>query len=305
MWTEEDAAWSPPAGAGTHAGGAIGPEMDFFIPPPEEIGAVVSAHSTLRRDQRPLSPSARTAVVFLPGFAAMVALPYVGVTDAAWQVGAFLALVALLGYLTRFAHACTYVGKEGIARCRCRGGRTRRVRQEVFPFRDATELRTEETRQYHHGIYTGTSYHFTWTDDAGRKVFKLAGQYRAGKKPPKPADPYHFARAAEASWSVYLLDHAQQQLVRFGAIQFRLGGADRVDVGPGFIDLHLKGRSERCAAQEIGAISISQGVFKVKRADAKEGWFSSRGVFQFPYGTMANARVFLLVCDRLLGVRFD
>ena len=39
--------------------------------------------------------------------------------------------------------------------------------------------------------------------------------------------------------------------------------------------------------------------------DAKEGWFSSHGVFKFPYGSLANAQLFLILMDKLVGVRIN
>src|SRR5581483_7500697 len=40
--------WRPPAGVGDHSGGALRADVDFFAPPPEELGPVLSAWSTAR-----------------------------------------------------------------------------------------------------------------------------------------------------------------------------------------------------------------------------------------------------------------
>src|SRR5690606_28868065 len=125
--------------------------------------------------------------------------------------------------------------------------------------------------------------------------------YRGEKKPPKPKDPFHFAESAELAWSLYLLDRMQEELKRDGALRFPLGGADFVAVGPGFLVLSRKGTQERWGVDEIGGIAVNDGTLKIKRIDAKEGWFSSQGVFQFPYQQMANARLFLLSINRMLG----
>ena len=300
---EQDVAWVPPPTMLTHADVPVGTEMDFFAPPPPEIGEVLNAYSSLKRGQRPLSAAAKGAIMFGPGVVALAVLWYTHAVDDIWQVVIFVALFVVGWFVTRFSHTCTYVGKEGVARFRCKKDRENITQQEVFLFRDAAELRTSQTRHYHNGGYTGTNYDFTWTDDEGRKVFRCQGTYHGEKKPPKPTDPFHFAQAAEAAWSVHLLDRVQEQLDSAGAIVFRLGGSDWVAVGPGFLELNLKGERRRCESAEIGGVSIHDGTFKVKRTDAREGWFRSTGVFQFPYGTMANARVFLLAVDRLLGHR--
>ncbi|HWE36350.1 MAG TPA: hypothetical protein VG406_07230 [Isosphaeraceae bacterium] len=300
----EDVAWSPPEGVTTHAGVPIDPEMDFFEPPPKEIGEVRTASSTLKVRQNPPSTAVRGAALFGPAALAIVILHYVAnLTEPIFDIIAFLACFGLGWYFTRFSHTCSYVGKDGVARIRCARQRYRIAKREVFLFRDAQELRTSQTRHYHNGIYTHTAYNFTWSGPAG-KVFKLEGTYRGEKQPPKPKDPFHFAQAGEVAWSLAVLDRAQAELERDGAIKFRLTGTDWVALGPGFIDLNLKGQTQRCNAEEVDGVSIAGGVFKVKRKDAKEGWFRSEGVFQFAYGNMANARVFLLALDKLLGLRF-
>jgi hypothetical protein len=43
-------------------------------------------------------------------------------------------------------------------------------------------------------------------------------------------------------------------------------------------------------------------MFVIRRLDAKEGWFSSQGVFKFPYSQMANAQLFLILLDKFAGV---
>ena len=131
------------------------------------------------------------------------------------------------------------------------------------------------------------------------------GTYHGEKKPPKPKDPFHFGESAEMAWSIHLLDHADNDLKQTGAIRFRLTGKDWVAVGPGFLEFSRKGVDERWERDEIGGISIGDGVFKVKRTDAKEGWFSSKGVVQFTYASMSNAKLFLIAINRILGYTFS
>jgi hypothetical protein len=326
----EDLAWSPPEGVTTHAGEPIDPEMDFFEPPPKEIGEIRTASSTLKVRQQPPSTLLRGLALFGPAAVAIAAL-HLTIQDVnpVLDIAAFAACFGLGWYFTRFSHTCSYVGKDGIARIRCARQRYRIAKREVFLFSRAEELRTSQTRHYHNGIYTHTAYNFTWSGPTGKvsklelddeldtgpvkaarggptgKVFKLEGTYRGEKTPPKPKDPFHFAQASEVAWSLAVLDRAQAELERDGAIKFRLTGSDWVALGPGFIDLSLKGQTQRCTSEEIDGVSIAGGVFKIKRKGAKEGWFRSEGVFQFAYGNMANARVFLLALDRLLGLRFS
>src|SRR5205085_10280447 len=68
-------------------------------------------------------------------------------------VGAIIALAA-----TRFAHTCTYVGTEGVARFRCGGRRGRLVERTVFLFRAAAAVRSSLTHRYQKGQYQGSDY---------------------------------------------------------------------------------------------------------------------------------------------------
>ena len=44
------AAWQPGEDVTNHAGGTIEADADFFTPPPPEIGEIVSAQTSLRRN---------------------------------------------------------------------------------------------------------------------------------------------------------------------------------------------------------------------------------------------------------------
>ena len=158
-------------------------------------------------------------------------------------------------------------------------------------------------RRYVNGVYQGTNYTFTWTDGDGRTRFTISGTHHSERGTPPPKDAYHFASAAELAWSNYLLRLVPEQLKEDNAIYFSLGGSDWVRIGPGFLDLCVKGQTIHCDADEIDTVNLNQGIFTIKRTDAQEGWFSSKGVFKFNYGSLANAQLFAFVLDKLTGVR--
>jgi hypothetical protein len=120
---------------------------------------------------------------------------------------------------------------------------------------------------------------------------------------PPPRDAYHFAVASELAWSNYLLKFIPEQLKQHGAIYFSLGGNDWVSVVPKQLELSVRGQTTSCSTADIGSIQLQQGLFTVKRKDAKEGWFSSSGVFKFNYNALANARLFAFVLEKLVGIR--
>lgn len=306
----EETLWAPPEGVVRHAGAPIETDADFFAEPPPEIGELISAETTLTTRQRPWRLASRLVLVGLIGWAGYMLGDYLAKNVNAanpddaralvWVGAAAVMLVAW--FLTRFSHACSYVGKLGVAKFKCKGSRRGIRSPEVFLFEDAAELRTSQTKQYYNGVYTGTSYTFTWTDDAGNRAFKLSGTYRGENKPPKPKDPFHLAMMAEHAWSAFLFDRVVATLESVGAVRFNLTGKRYVAVGPGFLDLFVAGNeAERIEAKEIGGLEIDSGVVKIKRVGAKEGWFSSSGVYKFSYDQMANSRMFLLLYSHLIG----
>jgi hypothetical protein len=266
-----------------HAGRDLPEDIDFFAAPPVEIGTVNSAWSTLRQGVEPWSPALRG---LMGGIGLLIGGGIGLIIGAFWEFAVVLwpVLLGAVGFLigwfaTGFKHTCTFIGDRGMARFICRGSRENVVTDEVFPFNEASELRT------------------------GRKRFVLNGTYHAEKSAPKPTDPFHFANAGEMAWSLHLLKQVPLMLQTKGAVFFSLGSNDWVSVAPGRLELCVRGQTTSCETEDIRSVSIDQGVFTVKRTDAKEGWFTSKGVFKFNYASLANAQLFLFVLDKLANVK--
>ena len=202
-----------------------------------------------------------------------------------------------------FTHTCTYIGRDGAAHYVCSGRRDHITTNEVFRFRDATDLRTSQTRHYKNGVYQHTAYTYTWTDVGGRKRFQITGSHKSEAGTPPPTDHYQFGRAAELAWTMYLLDQAQREVQLSGGVKFQLGKSNWIRVGPGKLTFLLRGAEEEWEAQEVGGVIVDNGVVKIKRTDAQEGWFSSTGVIKFPFDTLANAQLFFHLLDKLVGVQ--
>lgn len=293
-----------------HGGGALHARDDFFNPPPPEIGEVVSAFTSLRKDAEPMSPGARLSGALVAGGVGLV----IGIVIALSIKAPFFQLllpVLLAGiglgivlFATRFKHRCTYVGREGVARFSCAGSREQ-VSGEVFCFKDAAELRTSQTRHYTNNIYQATQYSFTWTDIGGRTRFVIVGQHKSEAGTPPAKAPFHFGAAAEMAWTQYLYGQVQAQLKMSGTVYFGLGGRNWVKLGERSISVHMNGVTTECDADDIAEVRIEQGTVQVRQTDAHEGWFSSSGIFKFPYGSLANARLFLFLMDTLVEVRIN
>jgi hypothetical protein len=47
---------------------------------------------------------------------------------------------------------------------------------------------------------------------------------------------------------------------------------------------------------------VDAGVIRIKRHGAREGWFSSSGVFKFDFTNLGNAQLFFFLVEKVLGV---
>lgn len=311
-WAGERAgAFTPDAEMLSHAGTPLLPEMDFFVAPPAEIGKVVTAWTTLKKTKAPWSAVSRLMLAFGLALVVCVAgeiftqnvmseIPLVG--RSIYGAVAFIAMLA--GWMmTSFRAVCTYAGTLGVARYSLSGNRENPAVGKIFCYGDGAELRTSQTHNYYNGVYTGTIYKYRWTNSEGRELFKLAGNYHSQQGTPKPASEFHFAQASETYWSMYLLDRVNEQLDKEGFVQFGLSGGDFIRVGRGFLEFVRKGTTARITPDEIKELRLSDGTFLVTHKDAK--WWSSKGHFKFQYATMANARVFLMALESLLGYTFS
>jgi hypothetical protein len=294
-----------------HGGGPLPNDSDFFADPPEQIGPVLSAHTTLTARKQPWSPGGRLVLAGIVGLAGLLlgavivvlATPRGDFWQILWPTVGSLLGVAIAYGVTRFSHVCTYVGRDGVAKFTCSGSRDRVKNAGTFLFRDALELRTGQTVRFVNGVYQGTDYSFTWTDVGGRPRHTIGGTYRNQKGPPVTSDLYHYGRAAETAWTVYLLTQVQRQVELAGSVAFNLKNGHTLRLAPGKLILQMGGEPVEWSAEEIGGVQVDKGVVKIKRADAQEGWFSATGVVKFPFDSLANARLFFHLVENLLRVR--
>lgn len=301
--------WTPGAEVTSHNGQPLREELDFFAPPPAEIGRVRTAFTTLRKSITPFSLPLRLALSLLIGI--IVAAAVLGILIASRMNDHLLLISVAVGLLiaiitfplTGFRHTCTYVGTAGIVRFRCRGSRQHVVTDQYFLFTNAAQLRTSQTRMHHNGIYTGTHYQFTWTDSSSQRVLKLTGSYHSKTDNPKEQDPFHFAASAEICWSEHRMDLARAELQQQGALVFPLSGNSFVGLAQGLLELNRKGQIERLETDAIEEVSIEENVFTVKRKGAVSGFLGigRSGFLTLNLHQMANSRVFLLAFQELVA----
>src|SRR5579859_941552 len=195
-----------------HRGQPREPDVELFAPPPREIGTILSADSTLRTGRGPKHIVVRILMGLAFAVVVVIAFEWMASTsgdrserESMRTLGYVFAVVAFLSqmYATRFNATCTYVGTLGAVRSRVRGRVQAQPTTEVLLYGNVSELFAQQTRQYVNGIYSGTTYDYTWITPTGERVYRMKGSYREKKKGAKAGDLWHFACAAERAWTVH------------------------------------------------------------------------------------------------------
>jgi hypothetical protein len=308
-------AWTPTENVTGHARQLLEPNLVFYIPPPPEIGYISNAYSTLEVG-KPTTQWQWSHVlgllfggVFLAFGTAFLARSIFSLISPEFGLLAGIGSATVILWLMfrdglTVPVECSYVGEKGVARF-IWNKRPQPVNGTgVFLFEEAQDLQIQQTRHYRNGIYQNTSYSFDWYNSNAKRVFVIGGShYRQDGQPPVE-DKYHFGMTAEQAWSVFALERARSSLANSGTVSFRLGGKNELIVGSGFLEIVQNGQRAKISTEEIGRVTISQGVVTVRRKDAKAGFFGigSSGIFNFNYKDIANAKLFITLFDALVGV---
>jgi hypothetical protein len=301
--------WFPGKDVTLHTGEAIPQERDFFAAPPPEIGAIISADTSLTRAKQPLPIVQRLGISAILGSIVGLGIMLAGqlgeFDPTFWMLLFGLGFAApIYFFFTKFEHTCSYVGTSGIARYRLKGNRTNKPTLEMLCFRDAMNLITKSTRNYFNYIYAGTSYSFIWSKSTGRP-YQVQGRYHDEKGWPERHHEWHFLRAAEQIWSNYKLESANLELKQKGYVEFPMSGNPQaVRIGSGFMEfVERSGNAQRVEVADMKDIRLASGVFQFSHKDAR--WWSGRGRYVFNYANIPNAQLFLICLDSLAGIRWE
>jgi hypothetical protein len=289
-------------------------DADFFVPAPDEIGPLRSAHTSLLKKTQPKPIWRRLLIGALvgSGVSALGALGlFFGVhldpTACAVLFILFFLVITpfaliLAWYFTRFSHYNGYVGEQGIAYFTCKGSRQNVKVRETFLFVTNYDLRVQKTHHFQKGVYSGTTYRYSWNNDAGTAVYVLAGQHNSHLRLPPLQDKYRFALAAEEGWSAYLLAAILPRIEAGETYLFRLQKRNSITVSKDFLELEINKKVQRLTSNQISEVKVANDKVALKEEGAREGWFHSEGVHSFSFSDLGNARVFLSLMEQEFGI---
>lgn len=299
-----------------HNGSAAAAGDIYFSDPGDWIGRITSA-STSQSTNPPGKTVFWTMVgrfflgLLLGGLAALVGW---GLAELAALIapsaerltvagaGVFGVAGCVAGFvLSASSYHSTYVGTEGAARAT---RKKERVTLEAVRWDQVRCITFTQTRNHTNGVYTGTSFNFSFHRNDDQKPFTIHGMFSAKEAAAAPRTSLvHFAYCAETSWTTWRLNRVDAELASHGTVHFGINKKDWIRVGEGFIELFFKGAQERLDAADIASVSLDQGYMTIQRTGAKKGLFSSDGVFRFNVNGMADFRVFMVVFQSYTGYR--
>ena len=193
--------WRAPQDVFSFNGNTIPDSMLFFIPPPDDIGEVLFANSSLSTN---ISPPSSTSKLLKAVIFACVGLMLGGLLIAWGDISntyarAFWLMMSVLGFVLlgrnqERGDRCTFIGSEGARNYDAMSSGQLIFRRSFLNLRfaDATSLRKHEHKN---------SWSFTWLNSEGCKVFRLGGfaDSKTGKELRCLAD------AVEQAWLYYNL----------------------------------------------------------------------------------------------------
>ncbi len=308
--------WTPASTVTGHQGDRLDPECDFFVLPLREIGAVISAYTSLKRgdEAKPTAARFRTAGVwFAVGYVVGLGLGALFTRTLTPILATFVAfLPAIIGWrTTRLKGFCNFVGAEGCAQFSCRDKHENITEKSVFLFKDAWALSTWRGRRVRDSRHTYTPFYFDWyayPPETKKRVYSLAGERSSDSQRLPVGDPYKFARAVENAWYDYLIPRIDAEIAQKGSLSFYDGlGRSWVRLGRGFLEIDgvdPEDGPSRWEATDIGsAIAVEfEGTLTLMTQSATEKLYGAAGPLHLNYGNMYNGRVFLYAFEKLVGL---
>jgi hypothetical protein len=280
--------WRPHPSVTSHAGLPLSIDADFFVPPPIEIGNIISANTTLTKTAQPMNLYLRSILIGSAG----VMLQMADFNTAfSLFAGGFIGLI--IWHITQFRRSCSYVGTRGLAEYYLVGSRRGKIHANFLLFENVDDFYTKILHNYNDGIYNMTWYEYRWVNKSGHS-FVINGCYTQyfGHDP-----NYILGSQVELSWNKYISERYAKKIFTDEYVEFPIRNRRKliaVRVGNNFLDFItiFKGvpHFDRITPQDLKAFQLKEGVFYFKHQNAH--WWSRKGKYHCKYADISNAKVF-------------
>jgi hypothetical protein len=276
-----------------HQGRPNPPDTRFFAAPPPEIGTILSAHTNNMVGKKQRIEWLKQGfgglafgVIVIGMFGNFIFhIPLVIAFPLGLVVGAFLA------WLVPPRPVCTFVGDKGIAKIK----RTpKRDWQDVFLFSAQSSVGVSVTERYSNGIYSGTSFIYTFYDGSPNTLFEVRGSYqdKYGQKI-SPDSEFYFAKQGEVALINYLLPLAQKRLMQGEDQSFMLKDRRQIILQADALTISANNKTYTIPYLDLQNITMNNGTIEIRGQGGNSGFLgiSQKGVFSFPYSDMPNAQL--------------
>ncbi len=209
-----------------HDGHSVLPRVIFFKSPPQSIGKVVSADSSLMDWDVPIEKRFRITYMFM----VMALVFFIGKYTAfltacqeiwqnTWIITVVIVGAAVAYRASRFYHTCSFVGVNGFAVYACNGSAKLATCKQEFEFSEANDFIRQMTHVHRGGNYLESKYCFLWYKHLHKRpVLSFKGSFN--KDNPNPQ--LHFVNAVESQWTVYKQEQLAEELAKYGEIEFKM-----------------------------------------------------------------------------------
>ena len=100
-----------------------------------------------------------------------------------------------------------------------------------------------------------------------------------------------------------LLKQAQRHVELAGSVRFNLKGNRWIRLGNERIIFRLYEKPEEWNTDDLARVYVEDGTVTFLRAHGPKGLLPSPGVYRFPFANLANAQLFLLLLNKLIGIQ--
>lgn len=213
-------------------------------------------------------------------------------------VGILVMVISAIVISPKSLRRCTYVGELGVASYEYLGIRKTPV-TILMLFKSCHDVLISRVATKVDHVYLATTYKYSWRDQSGQVIHSITGEYRSKVNQPPTGHQYWFADAAERQWNVVALRRIKKLFERDGKIDFPIDKNGSFTIGPGYLEVIVRGDTNHLTPKDVKAIGIEDGRFMIHTHEAR--WFSNRGKHEFLCESIGNANLFLKLLGKIGG----
>ncbi|MCK4721602.1 hypothetical protein KAU08_13115 [bacterium] len=324
--------WTPGTNATDHFGNRLSNDLVFFQPPPDEIGEVIQAYSTMKMDitsEDPLSESNQKSPIRqifdktknLAFILFLIYLAYLyfikdDVRLVSILFGIFSLVVTIFFMVISFRrffkpkYSCTFIGTQGGAVYKQKMDKTHKDEEStIILFKEFSKLTTTYDYDASYSSYpeairslVGDSdvYRFVWEGDSGFQI--LHGGFDPETILDEKDNLYHFVLSLENSWTKYVTGHLIDELEMNGSLAFKLSSHEWFNLTKDNIEIHRLNETQKYKPSEIKRIYLDKNQGIIEFHQNAKGEFLKNNQYNFYISKVPNLRAFENLVRKLYGI---